>query len=288
MSALKSIFISSYMMLTMVITIYAGWMLLQGNPLAWIGVMMTTTPFLMVISWLMIMRNIARTPDRLLLLSVIGAIGVGLAGFFGYLHAGAMMPLMLALVGWIGFLFYDYWYAHFDRQANTQIRVGSTLPVFSLRDIKGKRIASSELVAGKPSILIFYRGNWCPLCMAQIREIAQQYQTIESQGIRVALISPQPHCNTLGLALRHKVSFEYLTDEGNVAARILGIDDPYGLPMGMQMLGYSSETVMPTVIITDQQGQVIWTHETDNYRVRLEPSLFIDVLRQHGIDMSLR
>jgi len=288
MSALKSTFISSYMMLAMVVTIYAGWMLLQGNSLAWIGVVMTTAPFLMVISWLMIMRNVARTPDRLLLLTLIGATGVGMAVYFGYLQAGTVMPMILALVGWIGFLLYDYWYSHFNRQANAQVRVGAVLPDFSLRDIKGKRITASELVAGKPSILIFYRGNWCPLCMAQIREIAQQYQTLESQGIRIALISPQPHCQTLSLALRHQVKFDYLTDEDNAAARMLGIDDPYGLPMGMQMLGYSSETVMPTVIITDQQGQVIWTDETDNYRVRPEPSLFIDVLRQHGVDMSLR
>ena len=33
----------------------------------------------------------------------------------------------------------------------------------------------------------------------------------------------------------------------------------------MQLLGYDSDTVLPTVIITDQGGRILWAHETDNY-----------------------
>ena len=66
-------------------------------------------------------------------------------------------------------------------------------------------------------------------------------------------------------------------------ARTLGIENPNGLPMGMQVLGYDSETVLPTVIITGRDGKIIWTHETDNYRVRPEPDVFLDVLRRHGV-----
>jgi hypothetical protein len=51
----------------------------------------------------------------------------------------------------------------------------------------------------------------------------------------------------------------------------------------MQMIGYESETVLPTVIITDETGKIIWTHQTDNYRVRPEPDVFLDVLRGHGM-----
>lgn len=48
--------------------------------------------------------------------------------------------------------------------------------------------------------------------------------------------------------------------------------------MGMQMLGYDSETVLPTVIITAAGGRILWADETDNYRVRPEPKLFLTVL----------
>ena len=105
----------------------------------------------------------------------------------------------------------------------------------------------------------------------------------EALGVRIALISPQPHNNTIELAKKFEVNFDFLTDEDNAAARILRIESENGIPMGMQMLGYNSETVLPTVIITDQTGKVIWTHETDNYRVRPEPDVFLEVLRRHGL-----
>lgn len=51
----------------------------------------------------------------------------------------------------------------------------------------------------------------------------------------------------------------------------------------MQMFGYKNETTLPTVIITDSNGRVVWAHETDNYRVRPEPSVYNEVLKQHNI-----
>ena len=51
----------------------------------------------------------------------------------------------------------------------------------------------------------------------------------------------------------------------------------------MQILGYDSETVLPTVIITNTEGQILWAHETDNYRIRPEPDVFLEVLRENGL-----
>lgn len=89
-----------------------------------------------------------------------------------------------------------------------------------------------------------------------------------------------PHQHTAKLAQRFEVAMDFLTDPENRAARALGIDVRHGIPMGLQVLGYDSETVMPTVIITDAQNQIVWTHKTDNYRVRPEPETFLRVLRE--------
>jgi hypothetical protein len=45
-----------------------------------------------------------------------------------------------------------------------------------------------------------------------------------------------------------------------------------GLPAGIQVLGYDSDTVMPTVILTDEKGKIIHSDLTSNYRVRPEPA----------------
>jgi peroxiredoxin len=40
---------------------------------------------------------------------------------------------------------------------------------------------------------------------------------------------------------------------------------------------------MPTVFIVDAEGRLVYQHLTDNYRVRPEPDLFIQVLREKGL-----
>ncbi|MFZ5503404.1 MAG: peroxiredoxin family protein [Pseudomonadota bacterium] len=284
MNLLKSIFISSYMMLIMGIAAYSGWMLYQGeSQLAWAGVMLTVFPIMMVLSSMMMLKNTARTSAHFPFLNMLGALGVGLAGWAWFDEGADILAFALAATAWAGFWLYAYWFSTFGgRQPSRKLAVGSRLPNFSLRDVNGAFVTSAQLT-DKPAILIFYRGNWCPLCMAQIKELVARYKDLSALGVRVAMIAPQPHGNTIELANKFDVKFDFLTDEANTAARTLGIENPNGLPMGMQALGYDSETVLPTVIITGRDGKIIWTHETDNYRIRPEPDVFLDVLRRHGV-----
>jgi len=282
MNLLKSVYVSVYMMAAMAITVYASRLLWSSHDyMTWGGVMLVTAPFVLVISWLMIFRNIARTSAHFPVLIMLGTVGIGLASW-GYIRGGSPAAPVLALAGWAGFLIYVYWYSSFNRRASSQLSIGETLPEFELQDTAGRSIASASLT-DKPVVWIFYRGNWCPLCMAQIKELAGQYKQLQELGVRVALISPQPHKFTVGLAKKFDVPFDFLTDEDNRAGRALGIGISHGIPMGMQALGYDSETVLPTVIITDAGGRILRAHETDNYRVRPDPDVYLAVLRENRV-----
>ncbi len=125
-------------------------------------------------------------------------------------------------------------------------------------------------------MLLFYRGNWCPLCMAQVGEIAERWREISSLGAQVALVSPQDEGRTRALAARHDVGFRYLRDDGLAAARRLGIVNPDGTPAGM--VGYESDTVLPTLVVTDADGRIVYADQTDNYRVRPTPETVLAAL----------
>lgn len=277
----KSIFVSFYMTLAMAIAVFGVRSLLATDDyLTWGGVLLTVVPFLLVLTWIMTFRNVARTSARFPVLIVMGLVGVIFASR-GYMLGGSVAAPVFAVMGFVGFLVYDYWYSSFVRAASF-LQVGQILPEFELTDTAGNTVASTSL-RDKPTVWIFYRGNWCPLCMAQIKELVTQYQQLEELGVRVALVSPQPPKFTESLAKKFDVTFDFLTDPANRAARMLGIASPYGLPMGMQILGYDSETVLPTVLITDTGGRILWVHETDNYRVRPEPETYLAVLRDNRV-----
>ncbi|HEY5994048.1 MAG TPA: peroxiredoxin-like family protein, partial [Gallionellaceae bacterium] len=202
-----------------------------------------------------------------------------------YAKGAPVLPLALAAESWIAFLVYAYWFSTFGgRDPSMKLVVGSALPEFQVKNISGEAVSPRQFI-GKPTIFIFYRGNWCPFCMAQLKELAARYEEIRQLGVRVAMISPQPHGNTVEIARKFRIdlTFEFFTDEGNAAARSLGILNLHGTPMGMQALGYDSDTVLPTVIITDRDGRIVWVHETDNYRIRPEPEVYLEVLRRNGL-----
>lgn len=287
MNLLKSMFMTAYLMMTMAVSGYAAWMLYQGGVQAqWLGVMLTTAPFMIVLMGLMMLQNVTRTSRHMALLQVMALAGVGLAAAKWLSEPGAE-ALALALSGWVGLLLYVYWYSDFGRMPSMKLVIGAPLPEFRVMDGEGRAL-SSRALAGKPSVLVFYRGNWCPFCMAQVKELVARYRELDELGIRVAFISPQPYAKNVQLAEKYNVNFEFLTDEDNAAARILQIDQKNGLPSGMQMMGYDSDTVLPTVIVTDKDGKVLWVHETDSYRVRPEPDVYLDVLRRHGIVRGVR
>jgi len=209
-------------------------------------------------------------PASMIILSIIGMVVTPID------TSAALYPVITMSVALIGNLFYVFWYSRFGRAKNTLLEVGKPLPKFFLKDASGKEISSKE-IGSQASLIMFYRGNWCPLCMAQIKEVAAQYRELESRGIKIYMVSPQSEGHTDSLAKRFDVNMNFLIDEDHKAADSLQIKAENGLPMGLQALGYDSDTVMPTVIMTNSKGEIIFADLTDNYRVRPEPEDFLKV-----------
>ena len=51
------------------------------------------------------------------------------------------------------------------------LAVGSTAPAAIVKTAEGTAVDLGELVRTKPTILIFYRGGWCPYCNTHLAEL---------------------------------------------------------------------------------------------------------------------
>ena len=195
---------------------------------------------------------------------------------------GSIWPLATAISLLAAYGLYDFWYSDLGREDSPVLSEGRQLPVFQANRGDGSEFTSESLL-GSPAIIIFFRGNWCPFCVAQIKEMVNSYQQLADKGVKVVFISPQHEKQSAALAQRFQVPCEFLSDRQNRAADTLGIAAEGGLPLGMEALGYDSDTVLPTAIVIDGQGKILYCDQTANYRVRPEPQAYLDVLAKHGI-----
>jgi len=279
---LKSLFIFPAVLISVVLLFFALFQLVTGDHdrTAWAGAAISALPLPFLILRLMI-KPVERTSENLPLLLLLSAVGVMVATWEQFIEGVAGWgPLSVALVNAGIMLLYVFWYSRFGRIESMQLGVGNKLPEFSLRDSADNEVGSEDL-SGSPAVLLFYRGNWCPLCMAQIREIVSRYQEMDELGIKVVLISPQPDIHTKNLAGMHDVPFHFLIDAENRLAETLGIAIDNGVPMGVPG-GYDPNTVMPTMVVTNASGTIVFSDQTDNYRVRPEPDVFLAILRRSG------
>lgn len=280
MNRVKAWFVSMLPMMNMAILVHAIIALNQGGRiLHWAGPALSSLAMVGFFAYVFSPR-VARTSANAPLVIVLSATGVGVAAIARFMQpdlAPGELPLLYTLASFVGTLLYVFWYSRLRRTPNESLSVGSMLPSFTVEGGDGEPVRSDDF-RGAPAVFLFFRGNWCPLCMAQIREIAARYRELHDRGVKVALISPQSHRNTRGLANKFDVPFLFLTDPGAKAARQLGIVHEGGLPAGMEILGYEKTSVFPTVVIIDAAGKILFCDQTDNYRVRPEPDTFLAVL----------
>ncbi|MDX1669810.1 MAG: peroxiredoxin family protein, partial [Limnobacter sp.] len=261
----KSIFITLHVLLVNLALIHiavVSWM----EPLTsgWLGVFVIALPNLYFFVWLF-MGRVARTSRNMHLITAMNLLGYAMVLTDANMDAQPI-PLVWGTVLLISSLLYIHWYSHLGARENGLLEVGQKLPAFDLTDLQGNQVKSSHF-NGQPYLLMFYRGNWCPLCMAQIREVAADYLELDRFGVKVALISPQPEKQTKALAERFEVPFEFYVDSDLKASKKLKIDAEKGLPFGFELLGYDSDTVLPTVLMINKNGRIIYSDQTSNYRV---------------------
>ncbi|SEM17032.1 Peroxiredoxin [Aquimarina amphilecti] len=227
---------------------------------------------------LLFLKPVARTDENLKVYTTPIIIGLLISLWFGGFKESNINRILPSLGLFLGWVLYLKWYSIFsNRSENVILKKGFKFPKLEFLDINKNEVTTNEF-HGNPTIYLFYRGNWCPLCMMQINEIASQYKELEKRKVNIVLISPQPHKHSKSLAEKYGLNFHFLQDYKNKAAKKIKILAKNGLPMGLQVFGYESDTVLPTVIITDSNHTIIFADLTDNYRVRPEPSTFINVI----------
>jgi peroxiredoxin len=174
------------------------------------------------------------------------------------------------------------------------IKVGSTLPDASLLDPHGEPTSLYGALGGRPAVLIFYRGAWCPYCNIALRT----YQTellpeLTMRGVGLVAISPQAPDGSLSMRDKNELRFTVLSDPGNDLANTVGVVTApssearaaqlqFGLDLEAVNADGTTAIPMPTTLILDADCVVQWVDVHPDYTTRTEPTEILDILDALG------
>lgn len=144
-----------------------------------------------------------------------------------------------------------------QRAVPADLKPGNALPAFSAVDENGKAVSSSAL-RGRPSVLLFVRGSWCPFCSKQVHDLTKFYKEINDSGAHLILVTPKPLETTRRVANLFDVKFEFWLDESLEAIKHLGLLLESGVPDDYRG-EYGSDTLWPTSLVVDGDGIIRYT-----------------------------
>jgi peroxiredoxin len=163
------------------------------------------------------------------------------------------------------------------RAVPDELRPGQQLPSFIASDESGTQLKSDDL-RGRPTVILFVRGTWCPFCSKQVANLTKRYKDINDLGARLIFVTPKPLETTRRVAEFFEVEFEFWLDESLEIAKSLGLVLSKGVPADFQT-EYGEDTVWPTSLVVDGSGIIRYTSLSKFVVDRPDPNKLLNAVR---------
>jgi peroxiredoxin len=169
------------------------------------------------------------------------------------------------------------------------LAVGERIPDFVLPDAFGHQVSSRALLQSGPSVISFYRGEWCPYCNVELRALELASDQIRALGGSIVAISGQRADHALSLTQKHSLSFPVLSDldqtvirafrlRYTVPAELRAMFEGRGQDISQQNADGSWTLPISATYVTDHTGTIVLAHAEAEWRMRLDPTDIIEAL----------
>lgn len=163
--------------------------------------------------------------------------------------------------------------------------IGETLPKITLQDADGKVIELSSILKSKPTVLVFYRGGWCPYCNMQLSGLVKIEKEILDLGYQIVAISPEDYQNIKNTEEKDSIKYSLYSDIDGKFIQNIGI--AFQTPTMMKgyiatkgQKGKTSDLIpVPTVMVVDKKGKILFEYINPNYKERISSEMLLAVLK---------
>ena len=171
------------------------------------------------------------------------------------------------------------------------LKVGQTMPDFSLKDAHGKAVNFKDLRKKGSVIVAFYRGSWCPYCNAQLSAYQAHLKEFISHGASLVAITPEKPDLSVLLAQNKKLGFPILTDTDNKLAAKFGlvwavegemkkVYGEFGIDLEKDQGNPDWKLPVPATYVVGSDGKVKYAFLDVDYTRRADPADILKALEK--------
>lgn len=167
--------------------------------------------------------------------------------------------------------------------------IGEKIPDITLKTSENAAVQLSDLFKNKKTVLVFYRGGWCPYCNMHLAALAEAEKQILDLGYQIIAISPDTPENLKITAEKDKVKYTLLSDSKGDLIKAAGIafeaPENYKSTINVYSNGMNTSLLpVPSVFVVNADNTILFEYISPDFKHRISSELLISVLKNLKIN----
>ena len=164
-------------------------------------------------------------------------------------------------------------------------------PVVPIYTPGGKKVGLDEIYNRAPTVLIFYRGGWCPYCSKHLADLRTVEEALEKEGFQIIAISPDRPELLQSATEQHDYGYRLMSDYKADAALAFGLGfrvpektleryRGHGLDLSARSGRPHKILPVPAAYVIDKQGTIRFAHWNPDYKKRIDARKLLQAARE--------
>jgi len=164
--------------------------------------------------------------------------------------------------------------------------LGTTIPELPVRQMDGTELSLTDALVGQPTLLLIYRGGWCPYCNSHLSDMATIEADLHKLGFQILAISPDAPPQLIATDAKNNQGYTLLSDSDMGLAKALGIafrmDDEmlakyveFGIDLERASGRDHHLLPVPAAILVDAEGVIRFFYVNPDHKSRVDARVLL-------------